>query len=115
MLHRLLLSSLLAALCCTTAHAAEDLLNIIRYTKRKWGLKQARLYREQLELALQKLSQLPNSGRRREEIASGVRSFRVAEHIAFFMPRKGGITILRLLHPSMDVELAFDRKDDPEP
>jgi toxin ParE1/3/4 len=32
----------------------------------------------------------------------------VASHTAFYLPQKDGITVLRLLHPSMDVERAFD-------
>lgn len=93
-----------------TAHAAEDLRNIIRHTRQTWGLKQARHYRQELELSLNRLGERPDMGRSREEIAPGVRSFLVAEHIAFYAPRRGGITILRLLHPSMDVERAFDLK-----
>lgn len=97
-----------------TEHAAADLRNIIRHTRQTWGLKQARRYRQELELSLKRLAELPSMGRQREEIAPGVRSFRVAEHIAFFTPRKGGITILRFLHPSMDVELAFEEKPEKE-
>lgn len=93
-----------------TAHANEDLRNIIRYTRQTWGVKQARLYRQELELSLTRLGERPDMGRKREEIAAGVRSFRVAEHIAFYASRRGGITILRLLHPSMDVELAFGQE-----
>lgn len=37
-----------------------------------------------------------------------MRSFTVASHIAFYFSRKDGITVLRLLHPGMDVERAFD-------
>lgn len=92
-----------------TARAAADLKEIGRYTKETWELEQARRYREELEIALQKLSLSPNVGRQREAIAPGVRSFRVAAHIAFYIQRKDGITILRLLHPSMDVDLAFER------
>lgn len=92
-----------------TARAAADLREIGRYTKETWGLEQARRYREELEIALQKLSLSPNVGRQREAIAHGVRSFRVAAHMAFYIQRKDGITILRLLHPSMDVDLAFER------
>lgn len=93
-----------------TAHAANDLRSIIRYTRQTWGVKQARLYRQELELSLTRLGERPDMGRQREEIASGVRSFRVAEHIAFYIRRRGGITILRLLHPRMDVELAFTQE-----
>lgn len=91
-----------------TARAAEDLREIGRYTKQAGGVVQARRYREELELALKKLSLSPRIGREREEIAPQVPSFNVASHIAFYLPRKDGITVLRLLHPSMDVERAFD-------
>jgi toxin ParE1/3/4 len=91
-----------------TARAVEDLREIGRYTKQTWGVVQASRYREELELALKKLSLSPRIGLERKEIAPQVRSFTVASHIAFYFLRKDGITILRLLHPSMDVERAFD-------
>lgn len=93
-----------------TERAALDLRGIIRHTKKTWGVKQARLYRQELELAPQQLSLSPDMGRKREEIAIDVRSFPVASHIVFYTPRRGGITVVRLLHSRMDVELAFDRK-----
>ncbi|WP_025041612.1 type II toxin-antitoxin system RelE/ParE family toxin [Nitrosospira briensis] len=91
-----------------TAKAVEDLREIGRYTKQAWGIAQARHYREELELALIKLSLSPRIGLERDEIAPEVRSFTVASHIAFYLPQKDGITVLRLLHPNMDVERAFD-------
>ena len=91
-----------------TTRAAADLLEIGRYTKKTWGVEQARRYREELEVALQKLSRSPNSGRQRETIAPGVRSYRVASHIAFYVEKNDRITILRLLHPKMDVDAAFE-------
>jgi len=91
-----------------TDRAAADLLEIGRYTKQTWGIEQARRYREELEVALQRLSLAPNVGRPREAIAPGVRSCRVASHIAFYVQRNDRITILRLLHPSMDVDAAFE-------
>lgn len=90
-----------------TAHAAQDLRHIIRYTKHNWGVRQARVYRQELELSFTQLAEKPGVGRQRDEIAPGMRSFRVAKHIAFYTSRRGGITILRLLHPSMDAELAL--------
>jgi toxin ParE1/3/4 len=94
--------------CEFTAKATEDLREIGRYTKHTWGNTQARRYREELELALRKLSMSPRIGLERDEIAPQVRSFTVASHTAFYLPLKDGITVLRLLHPSMDVERAFD-------
>lgn len=91
-----------------TARAAADLREIGRYTKKKWGIEHARHYRDELEIALQKLCLTPEIGRQRDAIAPGVRSHGVAAHIAFYVQRKGGITILRLLHPRMDVDAAFE-------
>jgi len=86
------------ARCEFTAQAVEDLREAGRYTREKWGLAQARRYREELELSVEKLSLTPLMGHSREEIAKNVRSFPVGSHIAYYLPRKGGITILRLLH-----------------
>jgi len=100
------------ARCNFTEHATEDLRSIIRYTRQTWGVKQAQLYKQELELSLTRLGERPDMGRKREDIATGVRSFRVADHIAFYASRRGGITILRLLHPSMDVAMAFEQEPD---
>jgi toxin ParE1/3/4 len=83
------------------------LREIGRYTRQTWGLEQARRYRDELELRLTKLSLAPLAGLPREDIDTGVRSFVVGSHVAFYIARKSGITVLRLLHPSMDVERAF--------
>jgi toxin ParE1/3/4 len=93
-----------------TEQAVGDLKEIARYTKREWGTEQARRYREELELSLQKLSLSPAIGRKREELGAGVRSFKVAAHIAFYTQRRGGITVLRLLHPSRDIDGAFQQQ-----
>ena len=86
-----------------TRRALADLRDIARYTRESWGLKQARLYREELELSIQKLALSPGMGRARADVAPSVRSFPVARHVAFYVESEGGITMLRVLHPSMDV------------
>lgn len=90
-----------------TRRALADLRDIARYTRESWGLKQARLYREELELSIQKLALSPGMGRARADVAPSVRSFPVARHVAFYVESEGGITMLRVLHPSMDVAGAF--------
>jgi toxin ParE1/3/4 len=89
--------------------AVTDLLEIVRYTKKKWGQEQAQRYREELDLALQQLSLTPDLGRRREALASGLRSYPVARHIAFYLPRKSTILVVRILHPRMNVDAAFEK------
>ena len=87
--------------------ALADLRDIARYTRKTWGQRQARLYREELELGIQKLALSPGMGRVRTDVAPSVRSFPIARHVAFYVEGGGGITVLRLLHPSMDVARAF--------
>jgi toxin ParE1/3/4 len=88
--------------------AVTDLLEIVRYTKQKWGREQAQRYREELDLALQQLSLTPDLGRRRDGIARRLRSYPVAQHVAFYVPRKRTILVVRILHPRMNVDAAFD-------
>ncbi len=90
-----------------TRQALADLREIVRYTRATWGPKQARLYREELELCIQKLALSPGLGRVRADVAPSVRSFPIARHVAFYVAREGGIAVLRVLHPSMDVGDAF--------
>jgi toxin ParE1/3/4 len=89
--------------------AAADLLDIVRYTHQRWGGAQAQSYREELELALEHLSLTPDVGRKRDAIAPGLRSFPVVQHVAFYIQRKDKILVLRILHPRMDVEDAFEK------
>ena len=90
-----------------TRPALPDLRDIARYTRRTWGQKQARLYREEFELGVQKLALSPGIGRERADVGRSVRSFPIARHVAFNLESEGGITVLRLLHPTMDVARAF--------
>jgi plasmid stabilization system protein ParE len=46
------------------------------------GEQQARRYREELDLGLQKLSLMPDAGRARPELVPRLRSFVVGAHIA---------------------------------
>ena len=89
--------------------AMTDLLEIVRYSKKTWGSAQAQRYREELELAVQQLALTPEVGRKREVISPGMRSFPVAQHVAFYIQRKDRIVILRILHPRMNVDEAFER------
>ena len=90
-----------------TLRALADLRDIARYTRETWGPKQARLYREELELEIRKLALAPGMGRMRADVAPRVRSFPIARHVAFYLENDDGITVLRVLHPSMDVARAF--------
>jgi toxin ParE1/3/4 len=93
-----------------SAQAEKDLREIVRYTRQQWGNDQARRYRQELELALKKLSLNAQLGRQRDEVEPGLRSFKTASHIAFYREKDAGISVLRVMHPSQDIERAFDRR-----
>jgi plasmid stabilization system protein ParE len=50
-------------------------------------------------------------GRTREVIAPGLRSFPVAQHVAFYIERKNRIIVLRILQPRMNVDEAFEKSE----
>lgn len=90
--------------------AVADWLEIVGYTKQSWGQTQAQRYREELDLALQQLGLTPDVGRKRDAIAPGLRSFPVAQHVAFYIEQKDRIVVLRILHPRMNVDEAFKER-----
>ena len=59
------------------------------------------------ETALQ-MAQFPESGRSREEISEGLRSFPVGNYILLYRPIEGGIDIVRIIHGARDLKSAFD-------
>lgn len=89
------------------AHAVRDMREIGRYTRQKWGAAQQQRYRQEIELGLRNLSLNPHLGRLRDDIAPDLRSFRVGVHLALYLIRDDGITVLRVLHPSMNIEQAM--------
>ena len=91
------------------ATRATDLLETVRYSKKKWGSAQAQRYREELELAVQQIALAPGMGRKREAVAPNLRSFPVAQRVASYIERKDKIIILRILHPRMDVDEAYEK------
>ncbi len=91
-----------------TPRAFEDLKNIGRYTLRQWGRDQRDVYLRELDARFAWLARHPLSGRKREEVAPGYRSFPHEAHIIFYLIREGGIEIIGLPHQAMDIPGYFD-------
>lgn len=62
----------------------------------------------QLELACEKLTKMPESGRSRSELARGVRSLPVKRYIIFYRVTETTIDILRVLHGARDIERIYE-------
>jgi toxin ParE1/3/4 len=59
----------------------------------------------------QTLSQYPAMGRRREDLAPGLRSFPVGRYLIFYVALTNGVDIVRVLHGSRDIATLFQDDD----
>lgn len=92
-----------------TEAAKKDLRGISAYTKKTWGQEQEKVYRKSLRVALRTLAKAPKIGQKRDELAKGLRSFPVGHHIAYYVEKRNGIEVARILHPAMDREKAMKK------
>ena len=72
---------------------------------------QADAFIDLIDQKFQLLAQQSGLGRRREELAEGLRSFPVGRYIIFYLLIPGGVQIVRLLHGARDIEAAFTKPD----
>lgn len=88
-----------------------DLVDVLAYTKKRWGIEQARRYRDLIREALAAIAQAPERGKARDDIRAGIRALHIrqygrpARHIVFYQVRSSGeVDLLRMLHDAMDFE-----------
>ena len=72
---------------------------------------QADAFIDLIDQKFQLLAQQSGLGRRREELAEGLRSFPVGRYVIFYLPISGGVQIVRVLHGGRDNEAAFTKPD----
>jgi toxin ParE1/3/4 len=60
----------------------------------------------------QNLSRQPGLGRRREELAAGLRSFPVGRYVIFYLQVQDCLRIVRVLHGARDVDAVFADPDE---
>ncbi len=82
--------------------AKRDLQDIGDYTRREWGAAQRRKYLRRIRDRLEALRDGPGIGAPRDDIAAGLRACPVEKHIVFYRESKTAVTIVRVLHQSMD-------------
>ena len=85
--------------------ALDDLIRIAKYTESRWGRTQRDLYIKQLDESFHFLAKTPLAGKSCDHLKTGCRQFLQGRHIVFYIEAaKNTITIVRILHQSMDVE-----------
>ena len=60
----------------------------------------------------QNLSRQPGLGRRREELAAGLRSFPVGRYVIFYLQVQDCLRIVRVLHGARDFDAVFADPDE---
>ena len=87
--------------------AISDLQNIYDFTFDEWGETQAEKYLNEIYAVFDRLTQHPQIGRLRIELADSLRSIPLGSHVIFFMPWQDDVAIVRVLHGARDVERVF--------
>ena len=72
---------------------------------------QADAFIDLIDQKFQLLAQQSGLGRRREELAEGLRSFPVGRYVIFYLAIPGGVQIVRVLHGARDIEAAVTKPD----
>ncbi|HEX7604480.1 MAG TPA: type II toxin-antitoxin system RelE/ParE family toxin, partial [Polyangiaceae bacterium] len=91
--------------------AKRDLVEVLEYTKARWGKDQAREYAKLIKEALVAIANDPQRGSPRDDVRPGILAFHIgqrgrpARHILFYrLGATGTVELVRLLHDAMDFE-----------
>ena len=91
-----------------TREAKQDLRKIARFTEKRWGRSQRYLYMRQFDDVFHLLADNPSAGKKCDYIKPGYKQFPQGSHIIFYRAgTKNKISIIRVLHKSMDMEAQF--------
>jgi toxin ParE1/3/4 len=86
--------------------ARDDLNEIWEYIAQD-NLDAAERLVERIEELCELLATHPHLGRRREDLAPGLRSFPAGSYIIFYQLITDGIEVVRMLHASRDIDSLF--------
>lgn len=84
--------------------ALADLANIADYGASAHGWPVAEADLQSIDDALNRLKQYPHSGMARPDLGKGLRSLSFHEHHIFYHFSDGHISVVRVLHKSVDAE-----------
>jgi toxin ParE1/3/4 len=90
-----------------TNKAYADLKSIAKYTQTTWGVEQHKEYLSRLDQSFHLIAENVGIGRNCDYIREGYFSYPVGKHLVFYHVEDEVVTIVRILHQSMDVERQF--------
>jgi len=81
-----------------TERAEAEILEIFLYGIEQFGVRQARLYKDDMEYCFQLLAETPHMGRPAPMIAEGIRRHEHQSHVILYEPTPDGVLILAVVH-----------------
>ena len=94
--------------------ANADLEEIASYTLESWDAAQTIIYLDDLEKTVNNLAGTPKLGKRCNDLSKGLRSFPYESHVIYYLEKKKGVVIARVLHERMSTQLQFELSADQE-
>jgi toxin ParE1/3/4 len=85
-----------------TAAALLDVEGIWSYTFEHWGERQADIYIQEIDRAIQCIADDPDIGRERYGVPKAIKGRKSGSHIIFYRIQHQIIYVMRILHGSMD-------------
>jgi toxin ParE1/3/4 len=95
-------------ICRFTVPASRDLEAIIDYVAEQSSVDRSEAFLNKVNKKCQRLVQFPEMGRRRDELAAGVRSLPVESYLIFYRSIEEGVEILRVVSGYQDLETLFE-------
>ena len=90
-------------------NARIDLSGIVDYTVEHWDAAQAVDFIDGLETVARAIAEAPLMGKACEDLHEGLRGFPCEIHVLYYLEAPHGITIVRVLHKSMNTALHFEK------
>lgn len=91
-----------------SAQAQRDIIEVLAYTKQRWGITQARAYRQLIKEAIVAIAKDPSCGKPRDDDRPGIYGLHIAQrgkparHLLFYRLGASTVEIVRFLHDAMD-------------
>ena len=83
--------------------ARQDFIDILRYTGETWGQAQLLTYRDQINDALQAISQNPQLGHGRNDLPATHLAYLVGSHVIVYRVGTDSLGVVRILHQRMSL------------
>lgn len=101
----------MSKICRFTVPASRDLEAIIDYVAEQSSVDKSEVFLNKVNKKCQRLVQFPGMGRRRDELAAGVRSLPVESYLIFYRSIEEGVEILRVVSGYQDLETLFEENE----